>query len=88
MELTARKKSARDVSSRAGCIGGCMKGGFSSARNKSPILLDLSRFFSGCLIRAAASWKMDGLRVLRSGGTRLQYRTCSFGKLNNTLHLT
>jgi hypothetical protein len=63
-ELTARRKSARDVSSRAGCIGGCMTGGFSSARNRSLILLDSRLFCSGCLIRAAASWKMEGLRVV------------------------
>jgi len=60
-ELTARRKSARDVSSRAGCIGGCMTGGLSSARNRSLILLDSRLFCSGCLIRAAASWKMEGL---------------------------
>jgi len=63
-KLTARRNSARDVSSRAGCIGGCMTGGFSSARNRSLILLDSRLFCSGCLIRAAASWKMEGLRVV------------------------
>ena len=62
--LTARRKSARDVSSRAGCIGGCKTGEFSSARNRSLLLLDSSLFCSGCLIRAAASWNMDGLRVV------------------------
>ena len=62
-ELTARRKSARDISSRAGCIGRCVRRGFSSARNGSLIVLDLRLFCSGWLIRAAASWKVEGLRV-------------------------
>jgi hypothetical protein len=63
-ELKARRKSAREVSSRAGCIGGCTTGGLSSARNRSLIPFDSRLFCSGCLIRAAASWKMEGLRVV------------------------
>jgi len=83
-ELTARRKSARDVSSRAGCIRVCMTGGFSSARNRLFIILDSCLFCSGCLIRATASWKMEGLRVVSSGGTMLQYRTWSLSKLHDT----
>ena len=64
MEMTARRKSARDVSSRAGCIGGYKTGGFSSTRNRSLIFLDSRLFCSGCLIRAAASWNMEGLRAV------------------------
>jgi hypothetical protein len=54
-ELTARRKSASDVSSRAGCMLECVTDGYSGAVNRSPILLALCRFFRGCLIRAAAS---------------------------------
>lgn len=54
-ELTARRKSASEVSSRAGCIFECETYGHSGALKRSPMLLALCRFFSGCLIRAAAS---------------------------------
>jgi len=83
-ELTARRKSARDVSSRAGCIGWCMTGEVSSARYRSLLLLESRLFCSGCLIRATASSKMEGLRVVCSGGTMLQYRTWSLSKLHET----
>jgi hypothetical protein len=63
-ELTARRKSASDVSSRARCMAADGTEGVSGAVKRSLMLLDLCRFFSGCLILAAANWNMDCLRVV------------------------